>query len=153
MESLPKVSRRAFFKTVALSAAALTIAKQFTSKAWAAATGASDAKLIEKSAQKQGYKRVSLSSLPTEPQFKTHKTNLDKAITELKIDKAVAAKVIPQCANCSLFKPKAPGDEFGACAMVQATMSPPDVIGANKAGWCKVYTVKKDKAQIEKSAS
>ncbi|MDH4468416.1 MAG: hypothetical protein QE271_10180 [Bacteriovoracaceae bacterium] len=151
MESLPKMSRRVFFKTAALTAGALALAKQLGSQAWAAAT-ASDAKILEKSAQKQAYKRISPTSLPTEPQFKTHKTNLDKAITELKIDNK-AGKIIPQCANCLQYKPKAPGDEFGACPMVQATLAGAEPVGAHKTGWCKVYAVKKDKTIIEKSAN
>ena len=151
MESLPKISRRVFFKTVALTAGALAVAKEITSQAWAAAT-ASDAKLIEKSAQKQAYKRITASSLPTEPQFKTHKTNLDKAITELKIDNK-AGKIIPQCSNCMQFKPKKAGDEFGACPMVQAMLTGTELVGVHKTGWCKVYAVKKDKAIIEKSAN
>ena len=151
MESLPKISRRLFLKTAALTAGALSVAKELGSQAWAAAT-VSDAKILEKSAQKQAYKRISLTSLPTESQYQTHKTNLDKAITELKIDNK-AGKIIPQCANCLQYKPKNPGDEYGACAMVQANLGGANPSAVHKTGWCKIYAVKKDKTTIEKSAN
>ena len=139
---MEKLTRRKFFKSSALTLVAIPVmgkALGLFNKAYAEIVRDDSAIKL------QGYVHDSANADEGK-----HKTNMGKITEYLAEIKKTDAKVTARCATCALFL-KEDDKGFGTCAMVQAT-GKADGKFVYKNGWCKVWTISKDKIKKEVGA-
>lgn len=132
---MEKITRRSFFKSSALTLVALPVfgkALGILNKAYAAFAR------NDSGIDKQGY--VHDYSKADKAVYDKH---LAKVTTYLGEIKKPDAKVPANCSSCMQFK-KDEADGYGECAMVLAT-GKADGKFVYKTGWCKVWTISKDR--------
>ena len=138
---MEKLTRRKFFKSSALTLVAIPVlgkALGLFNKAYAFVRDDSAIKL-------QGY--VHDSAKADKTAYDKHMGKVTEYLAEVK---KTDSKIIPHCATCMQFK-KDEADGFGECAMVLAT-GIADGKFVYKTGWCKVWTISKDRITKELGA-
>lgn len=135
---MEKITRRSFFKSSALTLVAIPMfgkAMGLFNKAYAFARN-------DSGIDKQGY--VHDASKADKTFYDKHVTKVTDYLAEIK---KTGSNVIPHCATCMQFK-KDEADGYGECAMVMAT-GKADGKFVYKTGWCKVWTIGKDRINKE----
>ena len=135
---MEKLTRRKFFKSSALTLVAIPVLGKtlgLFNKAYALVRDDSTIKL-------QGYVHDSANADKTA--YDKHMVKVTEFLTEIKKSDV---NVTANCATCMQFK-KDEADGFGECAMVLAT-GKADGKFVYKTGWCKVWTIGKDRIKKE----
>jgi hypothetical protein len=139
---MEKLTRRKFFKSSTLTLLALPIfgkAMGLFNKAYAFARN-------DSAIDKQGYVHDGTGEVK-DPAHAKHVTKIKDYLKEIKKE---SDSMKPLCHNCMQFK-KVESDGYGECAMVMAT-GKADGKFVYKDGWCKVWTIAKDKVKKEAGA-
>ena len=137
---MEKITRRKFFKSSAFALVTIPVLAKtmgLFNKAYAFARN-DDATVAGK---KQGYAHEK-SKIPPENMatFDKHTVKVTDYLKEIKKE---SSSVAPHCSSCMQFK-KDEADGYGTCAMVVA-MGKKDGDFVYKDGWCKVWTISKER--------